>query len=398
MSHGSPPPGPIQATIFGMNLVTPLPPGDPTIWPPVPVGSCGKGSFITWPYIEQVQGTYDWRALDTLVAISKSHAIPGQTNSVPLTIALEGAPPWAVSDQSTCHQSYGYTHCTGMPDLTAFDAFMAALVMRYKGQGLAYELYNEPENGFSGTVEDLVTLTAEAGGIIRVNDATAHIGSPSGSAAYMDRYYAAGGANILQGTLNFHLYPDPGTYSSPQYPAAERLIYWTDAYRAVWAKYGLTNFPVWLTEGSWGQALGSMADADQQAAFLARWYLLLWATGVSCGFWYAWLSDTMGVLGAKAQSSWTQVQNWMVGATMPSSPITAGHNAINTDEPAQYACPFTRPGGYQALAIWNTNGPTAYTPDPVYTQYRDLDGNTTAISGPLTIGYKPILLENMTHA
>jgi hypothetical protein len=44
--------------------------------------------------------------------------------------------------------------------------------------------------------------------------------------------------------------------------------------------------------------------------------------------------------------------------------------------------------------VWNTAGNSAYTPAAQYQQYRDLAGNTHAITGgSVTIGIEPILLE-----
>jgi hypothetical protein len=60
---------------------------------------------------------------------------------------------------------------------------------------------------------------------------------------------------------------------------------------------------------------------------------------------------------------------------------------------AAWTCPITRPGGYKAFAIWNAAGASSYTPPSGYTQYRDLNGRVSRITGPITIGLQPILLE-----
>ena len=57
---------------------------------------------------------------------------------------------------------------------------------------------------------------------------------------------------------------------------------------------------------------------------------------------------------------------------------------------------FSRSNGYRAQVVWDQAGTSAYTPSASYTRRRDLDGNEANISPelPLTIGYKPILLEH----
>ena len=71
-----------------------------------------------------------------------------------------------------------------------------------------------------------------------------------------------------------------------------------------------------------------------------------------------------------------------------------------TNQGSVYTCGFTRPGGYQALAVWNTNrtATSTFTVPNGYIQYRDLAGNLYSITGStVTIGIEPILLENMNE-
>jgi hypothetical protein len=92
----------------------------------------------------------------------------------------------------------------------------------------------------------------------------------------------------------------------------------------------------------------------------------------------------------------------MTGATMTAPCSMNG----GTYYKATYTCQLTRPGGYQALAVWNTTqtcgggvcSTIPYTPPSTYVQYRDIAGNLVTITPGQTvqIGLKPILLENMT--
>ena len=70
-----------------------------------------------------------------------------------------------------------------------------------------------------------------------------------------------------------------------------------------------------------------------------------------------------------------------------------------------WTCGFTKPGGDQALAVWDTaqscskgscGGSTFKVPSTAnYLHYRDFSGQVNTISGATVwIGYKPILLEN----
>jgi hypothetical protein len=63
---------------------------------------------------------------------------------------------------------------------------------------------------------------------------------------------------------------------------------------------------------------------------------------------------------------------------------------------AVYTCNLTRGSGYQALAVWNTDGTSTFTAPDQYVHYRDLQGNVVNVPAnhQVTIGFKPILLEN----
>jgi hypothetical protein len=94
-----------------------------------------------------------------------------------------------------------------------------------------------------------------------------------------------------------------------------------------------------------------------------------------------------------AQTAWTQVQNWMVGATM-ANPCSQNGTV--------WTCTLTR-SNYKALAVWNTAGCFSFSVPSDYTQYRDLAGGTTQLNGAMsvTIGIQPIqtiLLENLNAA
>jgi hypothetical protein len=293
-----------------------------------------------------------------------------------------------------------------MPNLQDSDQFVTDLVTRYRGRIQMYELYNEPDStdGFMGTMSNFVTLTQHEYNIIRSIDPGALIAAPSGGASYLDFYWASGGVKTVD-LLTLHPYPDSSQYTSATYPAAEKVCcgnFLIGPFKSVFAKYGLTQ-PIWNSEGSWDYANGAMADQDNQAAFTARYALLHWSEGIQRMYWYAWDEPNWGTLWDstngehKPAKAYRQVYNWMVGATMPSSCTWSGPTTTHMPNGTIGACPLTRPGGYQALAVWNTNGSSSYTPSSSYTRYRDLDGNTVTFTpgSSITIGFKPILFENM---
>jgi hypothetical protein len=162
--------------------------------------------------------------------------------------------------------------------------------------------------------------------------------------------------------------------------------------------------PWFNTEGGWSKASEEgFTDPDRQAAFLARYFLLQRSLGVDRVYWYRWDSTstyggalwTSSTGPTEAADAWSEVNKWIVGATVGSACTANG---------SVWSCGYTRSGGYQALAVWDasedcSNGSCStknYTVPSGYSQYLNLAGTSTGTSAGSTIqiGAKPVLLEN----
>jgi hypothetical protein len=61
-----------------------------------------------------------------------------------------------------------------------------------------------------------------------------------------------------------------------------------------------------------------------------------------------------------------------------------------------WTCRLTRPGGYEAPIVWDSSGESVFFPAVPYCHYLDIGGNKTPCSGgPVDIGIKPLLFENV---
>jgi len=169
--------------------------------------------------------------------------------------------------------------------------------------------------------------------------------------------------------------------------------------RQVFDEHGLKDKPMFDTEGGWGN--GNITDPDQQAAWLARWYLLQAglsaADNLKVAAWYAWgrgTSQTWGTIESDSTAltpagvAYNQVYNWLVNAGIP-QPSAGAPSGV-------WTCTLEKPGGYKALVVWDVHGGGSYAPPAGYRRYRDLAGNAIVIEAgtKVTIGAKPILLEN----
>jgi hypothetical protein len=376
--------GPVPSSFFGMSIM------DSSNWPLIPFHALEKAPGVQWPYVERTRGNFNWTQLDSFVAQANAHGVSFVYTSFYV-------PSWAAADQSSCVPSaYNVPVChSTVANMQDWKNFMTALVTRYKGRIQVYELWNEPSClcTYTGTVAQLVALTQAEHDVIRSIDPAALIIGPTmqgyGS-AYLDSYFAAGGTKDID-AVGMHSSPNPNN------DVAEFMMgSVTTGIKSVMQKYGLSSKPLWNTENDWGSN-AALTAPDAQAAFIARNLLLNWNVGVTRDYWYAWDNSGVGTLWGPtmgvtaAATAYEQVESWMVGATI--APCSLNGSTIFYH--ALYTCNLTRSGGYQAQAVWNTDGNKTYTAPSQFTQYRDLAGHTYPIpSGQqVTIGSKPILLE-----
>lgn len=393
---------PIPSTLFGNY-------SELTNWPQVPTGTFA-GSLVQWVYLEQTKEVYKWTTLDKYVSLANSHGADFIWN-------YSDAPPWAVGGGTDCRQESNWSlpQCTcrvasdgvstacdgGVTDLQSLHDFMVELVSRYNGKSghgriAAYNLANEPEY-YGATVEQVAAQVNTMHDAIRATDPTAKVvgialdvpNTYFAPSQYMDKFWAAGGTKDFD-AVSIHGYPHhPPLDNSP-----ETIIGYVATVQDCFTRNNIpSTMPIWDTESSYGDPTYRITEPDAQTGWLARSYLEHWSSGISRYYWYGYDDISYGTLwtptaGLNATGiAYQQVYNWMAGATM------SGPCAMAPD--STWTCHFTRPGGYEAQAVWNGLAPTTYLVPIQYTQFRDLTGAKVAIptSGVVTIGSKPILLE-----
>jgi hypothetical protein len=128
---------------------------------------------------------------------------------------------------------------------------------------------------------------------------------------------------------------------------------------------------------------------------MAKFYLLQWSAGVSRFVWYAYDGGSWGGLWSPSTGADPVVaayninQQWMLGASMTSGCVP--------DSSGTWSCTLSRPGGYQALVLWNSGKTVSYRLPGQYTRLRDLTGNVRSLPrGSLEVGGSPVLVESST--
>jgi hypothetical protein len=428
--------GGLSSTFYSMHINHPSTP-----WPSVPIGGerLWDADNATWALTNTSPGVYDWTAIDDRLADAQTHGID-------ILYDLGRTPVWAqcsATTSSPCAQTSGCAYSTsswgGGPgqcywpeDLNVdgtgtnqhWKDWVTAVATHSVNSSTAhikyYEIWNEPNDTdyFRGTTAQLVRMTQDAACIIKgvgagctkqAIDPNALIVTPAatygGSSIndWLNGFLGSGGAQVVD-VIAFHGYNGQSPEKVPP------MI--TTITSGALTTYNQTGKPLFDTEYSWG--LGSpITDPDQQAGFVARSLLLHWSSAVDRVYWYSW--DTSGTMWTPTQTTgcttpdpsgngytcqstaaYAALQNWTLGATL---------NQACSSVSTVWTCGFTKPGGYQALAVWDTsqtcnNGfctSSTYTipKGAGYIHYRDLAGHLTTITGSTVwIGYKPILLEN----
>jgi uncharacterized protein (TIGR03437 family) len=392
--------GAIPASFFGISALG-------GSYPVPSVGALAHPEFA-WAQLEPAYGTFDFSLLDDYVAAAQQHGLMDPaTNTASIAFTLSaGTPSWAVGDQTNCSA----TVCTVPPDnLQHWKDFVTALVQHYNGTAKPhihyYELWNEANNGayWTGTNAQMLALAKATYPIIH-QDRYSLLLTPSVAgakqAAWMTAYLQAGASPYSDGAA-FHGYlaasgsnglPMPEQDTTPGCQACYgSIVTIATQLRAALDNWGMAGKPLLETEGSWGAAT---LDGSAQTAWMSRYMLLLAGLRASLNLqmvgWYAWSGGGNGwgnladgsLQPTRAGAAYSQLYNWLVGATItkPCSSVADG----------TWTCSFTRPGGYVARAVWNTQGYINYTAGLSYTQYRDLTGKTTAIAPDAFIDVSPV--------
>jgi len=418
---------PVSSTFFRITVnssVTKLP-------VPVPFGTMCKtaaGSTTagtSWAALEPSNGTFNWTPMDNLIAAAKAAGV------VDVMYTFFETPQWASSNATqSCSSTAGagVYGCAAPPkNIGDWDAFVTALVTRYKGEIQYYELWNEPNisTEFSGTVQQMVTMAQSAYPIIKSIDPAATVLAPgvavggiepyspgcSPSECWLAEYLQDGGGQYADG-IAFHgktclsdesLCTQEGiACSSSQIEACagSSLMAQVNGIRAIMASYGLSGKPLVDTEGGYSDEVGQddlWGSVDQQVAFVSRFFIVQASQNLTVAVYFSWLTnpstDLMGFGTTNAETAtdqaYTQTHDWLLGSTF------AGPCSLSN---GVWTCGLTSPQGYQEMLVWaDTNSSaSSYSPSGQFTEYQDLTGAVYPISAgsSVPINEKPLLLES----
>ncbi|MBW4544666.1 MAG: hypothetical protein KME25_09520 [Symplocastrum torsivum CPER-KK1] len=382
---------PIPQTYFGMHIAEPF----RIPWPAVPIGSwrlwdtSSAAGLPFWPHLEREKGQWDFRTLDDCVKLASEKGV-----DLIYTMAL--TPKWAAARNDS--SPYGDGPTAAEPkNLDDWRNFVRTVATRYKGKIQYYEIWNEPnlKHFFSGSIDQLVTLAREAYTIIKEVDPAAKVVSPSlysdyGALPWLDEYFAKGGGNYAD-IIGAHFYianDKPPEESLPLIRKVQQVI----------AKHKLEQKPFWNTETGYGNKQDNAFYSDEQSmAYVARMYLLNWASGIERFYWYAWdnrnvvtmlmvKEDNQTLTGAA--KAYGEIQKWLVGSQM---------KKCQPDFRNTWTCELVQESGKPAWVVWNSQRDDLSFKVPEnyeVQQVQNLYGEKTELGRDriLKIGSLPVLL------
>ncbi len=170
----------------------------------------------------------------------------------------------------------------------AFAKFAAAGAEHFKGKGVLWELWNEPNGGFwrpQANVEDYVKWCKVVYPALKKADPDCTVLAPalaSWDTAFLENVFKQG---LLEATDVVSLHP----YGSGK-PEDAAILY-TKA-RELIAKYAEKGRQYPIVSGEWGYSSWHRAvSIETQADFIARQLLWNMANGIRLSIWYDWRDD-----------------------------------------------------------------------------------------------------------
>jgi Glycosyl hydrolases family 39 len=379
----SPNAGPVPLSFFCLNIL--FHPLTKVPWPAVPFGSW-RLSHTNWADLEPQKGNWYFTLLDR-------YADWGEQHHTEILMPLAYTPHWAssVPDAKTDVEANAPPGLSGPPrDMEDWKNFVRTVATRYKDRIHVFEIWNEPNRPQSwvGDVDTMITMTQEAREILKEVDPHNIVVAPAPEQEkgllWLNEFLRKGGARYVD-VIAYHFYVG-------QKPP-ESIVPLIQQVRSAMAEYHTGERPLWNTEAGW---LGpTELPPDMAAAYVARAYILNWASGVSRFYWYAWedhhgtmieLTEKDNTKLTEAGRAYSAIEQWMRGSTI--------ERCVDSTD-ATWTCDL-RKDGKDSHIVWNAAGDQTFQIPQVWnaTTTKALSGGESRIqNGAISIGAQPVLVQ-----
>lgn len=392
----TPPDGPIPAAYFGLHTHR------DDRFPTVPFGSWRLwDAGLSWPHLQPRRGEWDFRRLDARVEQAAQHGVE-------ILLPLGLSPKWASARPDELSAYNRNQPATGRDtgwaaepaSLEDWRTYVRTVAERYRGRIRHYEIWNEvnEDRFFSGTIDQLVELQAEAWRILKEVDPANQVLAPSvvGNSPWFARLLRRDIGRWCD-AYTYHFY----NFNAPELfvPVAQELQ------RLIADAPGATR-PLWNTEAGWYVSSAQMEvtgpfnnnreafillDQPQAGAWLARAFILHWALGVPRSYLYAWDNGRMGLCEPDgtpkpAAQAFAEIQTWLTGKRMIS---------CRRETDGIWTAGLERPDGRREAIVWSPDRPARWSVPAEFGPVAacSLDGRReTVAGGEVPVSFSPRLI------
>ncbi|RZQ62337.1 helix-turn-helix domain-containing protein [Amycolatopsis suaedae] len=342
-----------------------------------------------WQNLEPARGQYTWDTLERLVEGARGAGLP-------MVFTFGGTPLWASPDGP---KSVFTDDSRASPpgDLADWERFVRAVAEKYRGRIGAYELWdmaNHPDF-FTGSMAQLVDMTARASRVIRAADPAAKVVCPAmgelwdpAALGRLREFSDLGGYDHCDAAsvkLSARNDIDPPETMLPLAQEIDRTL-----------QRSGTGIRLWSTGSAYDVNGQPRLDPDRAAQHAVRFYLAGLYAGYRRMYFYNWGSSKIPIVlqvpggpPTKAAQHVDRLHQWLSGSRISS--CGQGRTAGLPDH--LWQCRFDTPGG--AFLIWWTIDRTLRIPAPSgATAVEQLDGTSLPVTpgADVTVTGSPVLL------
>lgn len=303
---------------------------------------------LLWSEVEKRKGKYEYEQYDELTE--------GLINS--------GIKPYYILNYSNRIYEDNFSIVTNKGQ-EAFINYVDDVTSRYKGKGIIWEVWNEPNTlkywDTRPNYDDYAHLVEKASKVIRKNDPSGIVVAPA-LAGLNDE-----SLRWLEEVLKRGMLDNIDAISIHPYRAylPETVIQDYKQLRDLLSKYGKKDLPI--ISGEWGypsevQWYNIKLSEKQQAQYLVRTYLINTYQKIPISIWYDWKNDgdkldevehNFGIRGydvSKSKESYTALKNM--------TKVLHGYifrKRIDVGNPNDFVLEFLNPKGKKVIVFWTTD-------------------------------------------
>lgn len=304
---------------------------------------------LPWWYVERTYGVYDFTSIDYDRMVEDYNARGIRVEFI-LSGSGDGKPPAAYG---TDPSSDAYQN--------GFAAFCAAAAARYKGKGVIFEIWNEPnvENGGNLSPDTYMALMKKAARAIRRADPEATIIGPATSTIELDYLTACFRLGLLDvvDAVSVHPYR---SYTNPTAP--ETVVPEYQSLRKLIEQHHPNGMvPIVCSEWGYSTVMPGITE-EIQGDYLARILLINLSEGIVQTNWFDWKDEGVNPacfdhhFGTLTHGNVPKPAHERLQSLVAALKGKAFDHRIPSN-PDDWLLVFASPDGERTLAAWTVNAP-----------------------------------------